>query len=515
MDFIKIGKTTIFHFLVAIMLAALPVVGAAAPQQSDINKPTRTRVKATDKKQNDNKNKSAASKDPKSPAAAAAAKGDVKDKDDSKAPAAAPKKDDKPAADPKADKQPGQDTTTKPAKPAQPAKQPKKILNTDTEHFNGIDVSYHQGFINWAELRKNKSIQYVYIRATVGSDVVDANYKENIKNARKHGFRVGSYHYMTNLSSVRGQFENFRRMVDKNEQDVLPMIDVEVRNRWNKQQLRDSLVVFCKLIEDYYGCKPIIYTYETFFRENLGIAFENYPLFIARYNNQRPNIGGVKWVMWQFSDAGYFSAVKGNKGQVDLSRFNEGYTIKDILYHPSKSKPKASVKDAVDHKEKPATINATEKKGKENKETSTKQQTAKNKQRAQEQKKLEEQQKKAAEKEARVKERNKKHAQEEAAKKAKEKEEADKKAKQKAEQQKREQERKAAAQKAAEDKAKRKAAAQKAREDKAKQEAAKKASKTNKSASVRGALTRSQRNDSIRAAKQSGRKINKSSADND
>ena len=58
----------------------------------------------------------------------------------------------------------------------------------------------------------------------------------------------------------------------------------------------------------------------------------------------------------------------------------------------------------------------------------------------------------------------------------------------------------------------------KAEAQKARQEAAKKSNKTNKSnkaASMSSKMTQSQRNDSIRAAQQRGRKINKSSADND
>ena len=60
---------------------------------------------------------------------------------------------------------------------------------------------------------------------------------------------------------------------------------------------------------------------------------------------------------------------------------------------------------------------------------------------------------------------------------------------------------------------KRRAEAKKARQEKAKQNTGK--STSSKSTNLRGALTQSQRNDSIRTANQSGRKINKSSADND
>ena len=308
---------------------------------------------------------------------------------------------------------------------------------------------------------------------------------------------------------------------------------MEVCKQWTSQQLRDSLKVFADLLEDYYGCKPMIYTSEKFFTKHLGRAFADYPLFIAKYNTVQPNVG-YKWILWQFSDCGLFrKAVKGNAGEVDLSRFNKGCTINDLLYRPVKGKPKISVMDAVDkNKEKPATINLTEQ-GK-NKETSAKQQK-------------EEEQKKA-DRAKKANERDKRLAEEEAKKKAKEKAEADKKAKAQSDRNKREKERqqakekqakeeaaakqrKAAEQKAkadaeakrkaaekaeAEAKAKRKAAAQQAKE-KSKQQS--NTGKSSKSASLLGSssskMSQAQQGDSIRNARYQGRKTNKSSADND
>ena len=535
MDFTGLHKKTIIHFLITFIMLLTPATSIAAPQQqTDIKKPTRERVNSSNKKGNDKKNDTQSSstnkkddkstvtnkKDDKSTVTNKKDdKSTVTNKKDDKS-AVTNKKDDKPAPvtlvqsqstnEVKTnDNKPTQDTTNKQAKPVQPKRPP---VNTEAVQFDGIDVSKHQGTINWEELKKNTKIKFVYIKATEGSDYLDPRYKENMREAKRHGFKVGSYHFLTNRSSVTNQFNNFARNVNRTDQDLLPIIDVEECNRWSSQQLRDSLKVFADLVEDLYGCKPLIYTSEKFFTKHLGRAFSGYPLFIAKYNSSQPEIG-YKWVLWQFSDRGYFKAVKGNRGEVDLSRFNKGYSINDIIYKPGNYKPKISVKDAVDHKEKPATINATEQKGKETPKASTKQ-TAEEKKKAEEKRKAEE--KKKAEKEAKNKEQKKKQAQEEAKKKAKEQAEADKKAKQKAEQQKREKERQEAAQKAADEKAKRKAAAKTAREEKAKQEANKSNNKTaNKSANVRGALTQSQRNDSIRAAKQKGQKINKSSADND
>ncbi len=493
-------KSTIYSILIMVLMLSLPLP-AMAQKNGDVNKPTRTRVQEKGQKGNDNK-KADNTKDNKKADNKVTKKTDNKNTTQKAETPAAKPAEKKPEATKPAHQQSNVPTNDTTKKAEAPKPKPRNKVNTDNTQFDGIDVSKHQGTINWEELKKNPHIKYVYIKATEGSDYVDPRYKENIRNARKYGFKVGSYHFLTNRSSARAQFQNFVRNANRDEQDLLPIIDVEVCKQWSSQQLRDSLKVFADLLEDYYGCKPMIYTSERFFTKHLGRAFAEYPLFIAKYNSNQPNIG-YKWILWQFSDCGYFKAVKGNYGEVDLSRFNKGCTIKDIMYNPSKAKPKSSVRDAVDHKEKPSQVNMKEEKPKPTPSQSKKQQ---------------EEAKKKAEKEKKDKERNKKMKEDEAKKKAEaEKKEAEKKERIKKEQQ-RQKAREDAAKKEADAKAKRKAEAQKAKQAK-QQKAQNNASKPKKSASFtqnnNSKLSQSQRNDSIRNAQQQGRKTNKSSADND
>ena len=513
-------RQSIYRFLLILTLALIAVNGATAQQQRDITKPTRERVT-----HNNKDNKADKKKDEKKDAA--------NNKKDDKAPATPVKNDTQKPSNDKVTapvvkqeaNNPANDTSKK-----APAPKPQKVaMYPDKVQFDGIDVSKHQGYIDWSQLKSHSKIKFVFIKATEGTDYVDPRYKENIRNARKNGFKVGSYHFLTTKSSATTQFHNFIRTVNREEQDLLPVIDVETIGRWSSQQLRDSIKVFADLVEDYFGCKPLIYTSEKFFTKHLGRSFAHYPLFIAKYSPNQPNIG-YKWILWQFSDNGQFKpAVKGNYGAVDMSRFNKDCDISDIIYTPSKHKPKSSVHDAVDRKDKPASVNLTEQKTKDAPKMSKRQQ---------------EEAQKQAEKDRKAKERNKKIAEDEAkkkadqAKKAKEKEErlkkekarqqareaaakkeAEEKAKEKEEQLKKEkarqQAREAAAKKKAEEKAQRKANAQKARQQKANAQK----NNSNKSASLlhtsSSKLSQSQRNDSIRASKYKGRKTNKSSADND
>jgi len=378
-------------------------------------------------------------------------------------------------------------------------------------HYDGIDVSSYQKDIDWSTTARDKNIQYVYVKATEGRDYVSRHYEINIRNARKHGVKVGSYHFLRTGSSIRAQFENFKRTARKEDQDLIPLIDVEVRNGWTDQQVRDSVRAFADLLEDYYGCKPMIYTSVSFFNKILGRAFADYPLFIARYATNPPVLNGAKWTLWQFSEKG---RIAGIDHHVDLSCFNKGCSLKDIAYRPGKSGNRSrSVADEVDRKEKPdhVSVGTTSNKVKEAPKKSKRQEA---------------EEKKQAEKDRKAKERAEKMAQDEAKKKAAEA----KKAKEKQERLKQEEQKRQAKEKAKKEaqdekaaaKAARKAQAQKARQQRAQEQQAKKAQSTSTTTkrqtllqSKKSNLTQSQRNDSARAAQQKGRKINKSSADND
>lgn len=222
--------------------------------------------------------------------------------------------------------------------------------------YDGIDVSNHQKRIDWAEVAKDKNVKYVYIKATEGATYVCDTYRINLEGARRHGIKVGAYHFLRTGSRIRDQFDNFKRVVKKEEQDLLPLIDVEVRQGWTNQQLRDSVKLFAELCEEHYGCRPMIYTSSSFYDNILGRSFNIYPLFIARYSSSEPNLKSDKdWIMWQFTEKG---RVRGIPTAVDLSRFNKGRSLNDILIkHNRLGQQRRSTSDLVDKSAgKPSTV---------------------------------------------------------------------------------------------------------------------------------------------------------------
>ncbi len=195
--------------------------------------------------------------------------------------------------------------------------------------YDGIDISSHQGYIDWKKVSSDKDIRFVYIKATEGSTYRSPHYAHNITQARRYGLLVGSYHYLSSTSSIDEQFENFSKFALKSVQDLIPMLDVELRGNWSRSQLIDSVDKFCELTERHYGVKPMIYSTMGFYNKNLNPHFNHHHLYIGRYANEEPEINWEgEYTIWQYSETGI---IPGIDAYVDLCRYRKDGWIDEIL----------------------------------------------------------------------------------------------------------------------------------------------------------------------------------------
>ena len=200
--------------------------------------------------------------------------------------------------------------------------------NTEAK-YDGIDISSHQGFIDWAKVSSDKNISFVYIKATEGATYRSPHYAHNITQARRHGLLVGSYHYLSSSSTIDEQFKNFSKFALKSVQDLIPMLDVEVRGDWSRSQLIDSVDRFCQLVELHYGVQPMIYSTMGFYNKNLAPHFNKHHLYIGRYSNEKPEINWEgEYTIWQYSETGI---IPGIDAYVDLCRYRDDAWIDELL----------------------------------------------------------------------------------------------------------------------------------------------------------------------------------------
>lgn len=216
------------------------------------------------------------------------------------------------------------------------AEQPKLQSSRESTDYDGIDVSSYQKDIDWDKVCRDKRIKFVYVKATEGATYTSPHFRYNIDNARKHGLKVGSYHFLRTTSSLQSQFDNFTRSVKPDEQDLVPLIDIEQRGGWTQQQIVDSLEAFARMIEKHYKCRPMIYTMTSFYNKYLASHVGRYPLFIARYSESEPVLADdAKYTLWQYTDQG---TVSGIDHAVDMCRFAKGKRIADIAMRNRPSK---------------------------------------------------------------------------------------------------------------------------------------------------------------------------------
>lgn len=194
----------------------------------------------------------------------------------------------------------------------------------------GIDVSHHQGSINWNMVATDANVGYVYIKGTESTSHVDDEYERNIREARRNGIPVGTYHFFSPKASGLVQFQNFASNFDIKMQDLIPVVDVEHRGRVSLAYFHTQLKTLLEEIERAYGVKPIIYTGVNFYNKYLSGMYKKYKFFIARYNSEeQPELcDDVPILMWQFTPQGY---VNGIRGHVDRSCLLDNYSLQDIL----------------------------------------------------------------------------------------------------------------------------------------------------------------------------------------
>lgn len=202
----------------------------------------------------------------------------------------------------------------------------------------GIDVSRHQGDIDWSGVKKwnNHAIHFVYIKATEGATIQDVKYNRNVNGAKENDILIGSYHYFKTKSSPKDQFKNFSKMVDGNKQDLVPMVDVEEKKGCSDKTFHKNLKEFLKLVEECYSKKPVIYTSNSFYNKYLAGKYKEYKFFLGRYSKKTPNIkDGHSWTIWQFSRKGILDGVAHN---VDLNLLNPLYQLSELFISSDKKK---------------------------------------------------------------------------------------------------------------------------------------------------------------------------------
>lgn len=185
----------------------------------------------------------------------------------------------------------------------------------------GIDISHHQGPIDWTALGKDERVQFVFMKATEGGDFKDTRFQSNWKNAQKAGIPRGAYHFWSFCRTGKMQAQNFIASVPVEKNALPPVLDLEfVGSCKERPSIEKALVQikdYLNIIEQHYNKKPILYTMYDFYNSYLKDDFKGYDFWI-RDLEKVPNLSHHDWLFWQYSNFGFREGIK---GRVDLNAF--------------------------------------------------------------------------------------------------------------------------------------------------------------------------------------------------
>ena len=192
----------------------------------------------------------------------------------------------------------------------------------------GIDVSSHQGQIDWTAV-KESGIEFAIIRLGyrgyhTGTIHADETALQNLAGAKAAGLKVGAYFFSQAVNTAEAVEEaRFAlQMLGGMALDLPLVYDWEYVSEsartgsMDPQTLMDCIHSFCGEIERQ-GYEPMVY-----FNQDLALnmleleQLSRYPFWLAMYSDQMTYPYEVRF--WQYSDEG---TVPGIEGNVDLDLY--------------------------------------------------------------------------------------------------------------------------------------------------------------------------------------------------
>lgn len=220
----------------------------------------------------------------------------------------------------------------------------EKIQNEEqvSKYTYGIDVSKHQGEIDWKAVANTKQVDFAFIRAGFrgygqeGTLNVDPKFSYNAKNANAQGIKVGAYFFSQAVNVEEAKEEAYFLLdILKGHTINYPVaIDVEYANTAHtgradnvSREMRTQICIEFLTIIQNAGYIPMIYADKYFATDNLDMSkLQKYEFWMAHYTGAtqtnpllKPSDYKGNYAIWQYTSKG---KINGISGDVDM---NLGY----------------------------------------------------------------------------------------------------------------------------------------------------------------------------------------------
>lgn len=202
--------------------------------------------------------------------------------------------------------------------------------------LKAIDVSEHQGYINWEAVKGN--VDFVMIRAGYGHNNIDKQFIRNISECNRLNIPVGVYwfSYAHDVEGAKAEANYVLEAIKPYKVDYPISYDLEYDTlRYaskqgytiDKRTATDMVNAFCSTIEKS-GFKAMNYANPDFINNKFYQSEISYPLWLAWYGVSEDRAKAYSPAMWQYSESGSVSGIGTNS--VDMN-----YCYADLAEKPA------------------------------------------------------------------------------------------------------------------------------------------------------------------------------------
>ena len=218
-----------------------------------------------------------------------------------------------------------------------------KLLCIGGNAVMGIDVSSHQGKINWSKVAA-AGVKFAFVRLGyraygTGELFEDSYQRANLEGARAAGIAVGAYFFSQAVSGeeAREEADYALAILDGFSLDLPLVYDWEYVNDTartadvNRRMLTDCTLAFCARVS-MANYRPMIYFNTSQALDRLYMQeLEQFPWWLAKYDYTTELV--CRADLWQYSDQGTLSGIS---GKVDLNLlftdYGLGAELLELLY---------------------------------------------------------------------------------------------------------------------------------------------------------------------------------------
>ena len=197
-----------------------------------------------------------------------------------------------------------------------------RVVKPSNATAQGIDVSYHQGTIDWEKVKNSGQVDFAIIRCGIGMDQTnqdDTQWENNTSECERLGIPYGTflYSYADTVEKARSEAQHVIRLVQGKNLTYPIYYDMEdnsVMNKIDTKTAEQIAQTFLSTLEANGYKNVAVYSSKSLFETKLTAdIFNRYPRWVAHYNDTCGYQGSYH--MWQYTNKGQIDGITGN---VDL-----------------------------------------------------------------------------------------------------------------------------------------------------------------------------------------------------